>query len=134
VDAEDQKRAVQEYIRCITAHDLEAVEALYAPDACLEDPVGSDPLKGIEAIREFYAKAFAMGVSAESTGEARCAGNAVAFPFRITVRMGENQMTIDVIDVFEFNASGKIQSMKAYWGPENSKTKPIPKTRSKLPN
>ena len=26
---------------------------------------------------------------------------------------------IDVIDVFEFNDAGRVQSMKAYWGPEN---------------
>ena len=28
-------------------------------------------------------------------------------------------MKIEVIDVFEFDGSGKVVSMKAYWGPEN---------------
>ena len=28
-------------------------------------------------------------------------------------------MTIQVIDVFEFDDAGKIASMRAYWGPEN---------------
>jgi steroid delta-isomerase len=31
-------------------------------------------------------------------------------------------MVIDVIDVFEFDADGKVASMKAYWGPENIQT------------
>ncbi len=126
--ADDQLQVVQDYIRFISSHDLDAVLALYAKDAVLEDPVGSDPLKDPEAIRKFYATAFAMGISAKSTGETRCAGNSVAFPFCICVKLGDNQMSIDVIDVFDFDESGKIQSMKAYWGPENSKTEPIPKT------
>jgi steroid delta-isomerase len=29
-------------------------------------------------------------------------------------------MCIEIIDVFEFNDSGKVISMKAYWGPENT--------------
>jgi hypothetical protein len=28
-------------------------------------------------------------------------------------------MTISPIDVFELNADGKVQHMRAYWGPEN---------------
>lgn len=28
-------------------------------------------------------------------------------------------MSIDVIDVFKFNAEGKVVSMRAFWGPEN---------------
>jgi hypothetical protein len=28
-------------------------------------------------------------------------------------------MTIDIIDVFEFDGQGKVNSMKAYWGPES---------------
>ncbi len=30
-------------------------------------------------------------------------------------------MTIEVVDVFEFDDDGKVVSMKAYWGPENTK-------------
>jgi steroid delta-isomerase len=124
VTAEDQRQIVQDYIRIISTHDLDEVQALYAENATVEDPVGSDPLQGLEAIREFYAKAFSMEIRAELTGEIRCAENAVAFPFRISLQLGDNQMTIDVIDVFELNESGKIQSMKAYWGPANSKMEP----------
>ena len=79
--AEDQRQIVQDYIRIISTHDLDEVQALNAE-------------------------------------------NAVAFPFRISLQLGDNQMTIDVIDVFELNESGKIQSMKAYWGPANSKMEP----------
>ena len=43
------------------------------------------------------------------------AANTAAFPFQ--VKMGD--MSIDIIDVFEFDDQGKVVSMKAYWGPEN---------------
>ena len=39
----------------------------------------------------------------------------MAFPFQVTV----GAMKIEVIDVFEFDDSGKVVSMKAYWGAEN---------------
>ena len=45
----------------------------------------------------------------------RCAGNAAAFAFEVHVA----GMKIEVIDVFEFDAEGKVVSMKAYWGQEN---------------
>lgn len=131
---EDQKRVAREYIDLLCSHDLDAVVALYSEDAVLEDPVGSDPLSGAEAIRTFYANAFSMGVHAKGTGQPRCAGDSVAFPFQISVKMAGNEMTIDVIDVFEFNADGKICSMKAYWGPENTSTKTIDTSSSTLPN
>ena len=43
------------------------------------------------------------------TGEPRCAGNAVAFPFQVKIP----GMVIDIIDVFEFNDAGKVSSMRA---------------------
>lgn len=124
------RKVAQDYIRLISTHDLDELLALYAENATLEDPVGSGQIQGHEAIRAFYANAFSMGIGAEATGEVRCTENAVAFPFQVTVQLGDNQMSIDVIDVFEFNESGKIQSMKAYWGPENSKTEPIASSNS----
>ena len=39
----------------------------------------------------------------------------MAFPFQANA----GGMTIDIIDVFEYNDEGKVVSMKAYWGPEN---------------
>jgi hypothetical protein len=30
-------------------------------------------------------------------------------------------MVIDIIDVFEFNDSGQVESMKAYWSGDNMK-------------
>ncbi len=71
---------------------------------------------GMDAIVGFYEPSLQSGVKLELSGTPRCTGNAVAFPFRVVV----GEMIMEIIDVFEFNEAGKVSSMKAYWGPENT--------------
>ncbi|ROS01400.1 steroid delta-isomerase [Sinobacterium caligoides] len=105
------------YLEALKARDLDAIVDLYAEDAIVEDPVGSDAHEGIAAIREFYKGATGMSIEGELQGQVRVASNEVAFAFRIT--MADVGMTIDVIDTFKFNDAGKIILMRAFWGPEN---------------
>lgn len=115
MDTKDKIAAVEKYVEAFDKEDITLIEALYADDATVEDPVGSEIHNGIEAIKAFYVGALEMKAKLTLTGAPRCAGNAVAFPF--TVVAGE--MKLEVIDVFEFNEKGKVSAMKAYWGPEN---------------
>ena len=110
---------VQRYIEGVSAQDIEAIRDLYDENAVVEDPVGTDPHAGIEAICGFYQGGFAAQTRLELTGPVRCAGNSAAFPFTATPELGGKKVRIDVIDIFEFNDAGRIQSMRAYWGPEN---------------
>lgn len=67
--------AVHAYVAALNAGDLDAIVALYADDASVEDPVGSTPLVGTEAIRAFYARSTAMPLQVTLDGEVRVAGN-----------------------------------------------------------
>lgn len=116
MESADKVAVVNQYVEAFDKKDIELIKAMYADDAIVEDPLGSEPHVGIEAIIGFYTGALEMGAKLSLSGEARCAGNSVAFPFVVSV----GEMTINVIDVFEFNDAGKIVSMKAYWGPENT--------------
>ena len=109
------QRTVQMYIEAFEKADLGIIRELYAEDATLEDPVGTPARHGIEEIVEVYKAGFVMGMKLTLNGKPRCAGNSVAFSFD-GVMTG---MTISPIGVFELNADGKIQHMRAYWGPEN---------------
>lgn len=109
------KQLVDKYVEAFDKADMNIIREIYADDATVEDPVGSDVIQGIEAICEFYTKGFSYGAKLNLTQPVRVAGNSVAFAFE--VKMGD--MCISPIDVFEVNADGKIQSMRAYWGPEN---------------
>lgn len=111
----DKIAAVKRYVEAFDKADMDIIRDLYAEDATVEDPVGTEVRKGIEAICEFYQVGLNAGGKLELTGAPRCAGNAVAFPFRFT--MGSTN--IEIIDVFEFNEDGKVASMKAYWDRDN---------------
>lgn len=115
MDTPTLQKAVATYAEAFEKADLGMIRSLYAADATVEDPVGTEPRQGIDAILEFYKSAFDMGVKLQLDGKPRCAGNTVAFNFHVII----GDMKISPIDVFELNADGKVQSMKAYWGPEN---------------
>jgi hypothetical protein len=59
--------------------------ALFAQDATLEDPVGSERLVGHAAIATFYERAMAMGATLELRGPVRVAGDCAAFAFTVFV-------------------------------------------------
>jgi steroid delta-isomerase len=115
MDTASQVAAVDRYVTAFATRSTDLIREIYASDATLEDPVGSEVRVGIDAIVEFYTNAFEMNVTLELLGKPRCAGNAVAFPFQVNA----GGMKIEAIDVFEFNADGKVASMKAYWGTDN---------------
>lgn len=109
------------YLEKVDAGDVDAIVALFAHNAVLEDPVGTPPHQGVEAIDRFYRQGLgAMNVNATLTGPVRVAGNSCgAMPFRIEMIGGDSPGSIEVIDVMEFNDDGLICSMKAYWGELN---------------
>jgi len=116
MDAKHKIAAVHRYVEAFAKGDIEIIRELYADDAIVEDPMGSEPKVGMEAILEFYSVGLGAGAKLELTGNPRVAGMSVAFPFR--VKWGE--LEIEIIDVFDFDDSGKVVHMKAYWGPENT--------------
>ncbi|KZX59444.1 steroid delta-isomerase [Halioglobus sp. HI00S01] len=111
----DKVAAVGRYVEAFDKQDMAIIRDIYAEDAIVEDPVGSDKHVGIEAVCAFYEGALGSGAKLVLSGPVRSAANTAAFPFQ--VKMGD--MSIDIIDIFEFNEAGKVVSMKAYWGPEN---------------
>ncbi|MBD2859265.1 nuclear transport factor 2 family protein [Spongiibacter sp. KMU-158] len=113
--------AVENYIQGLCESNLDKILSLYADDATVEDPVGTEPRKGMAAITEFYNMAISSKITAKLEGPVRIAGPHALFPFSITMDFGESTMNIDVIDQFTFNDDNKIISMKAFWGEENSR-------------
>lgn len=111
---------VEQYLKALNTQNLDAIVALYAPDATVEDPVGTPLHSGREAIRAFYTRATSIKLTAKSLGDTRCAGDFAAFLFSITLPSEHGPMCIEVIDTFKFNSEGKITEMKAYWDEKNT--------------
>ena len=116
IDSAVMQKIAETYLKSITSQDVDGVVSLFAEDATVEDPIGSDAHIGIEKIRDFYTMALKNHFICELTGPVRCAKSSLAFPFLLT---SPGIRTNQIIDVFDLNADAKIQSMKAYWGPIN---------------
>jgi steroid delta-isomerase len=119
IDTDHARAVVRSYLRCGSEGDREALLALFAADASFEDPVGSEPLVGHEAIGTFFD-----AVQAADTVEfvldddsIRVSGNSVAFAFTATVTFGGVGQRVSPIDVFDFGDDGLILSMRSYWNP-----------------
>jgi steroid delta-isomerase len=109
--------AVERYVAAFEASDPEQVVALFAADATVEDPVGTPPHVGHEAIRAFYSASMQTGAKLHLDGPVRVAGDTAAFAFHVT--FAKPGMRVDVIDLFRFDDSGQVISMKAFFGPTN---------------
>ena len=112
---------VHELIDALAAGNAARIVALYAHDATVEDPVGTEPVCGRAAIAEFYARAVALGVRIELVSPVRGShGLAAAMAFDVVADRPDGQMRIAVIEVLEFDPALKIKSMRAYWAPDDA--------------
>lgn len=119
LSAADVTTIVRGYLRALESGDVEAIVSLYAEDATVEDPVGSTPVVGHDAIRAFYAKAQDMFPRTKLDGAVRVAGRECAFAFAVTVTYQGQRITIRPIDTFRFDEQGRITQMRAYFGADN---------------
>ncbi|TFB43664.1 steroid Delta-isomerase [Pseudomonas sp. F01002] len=121
VSAQQIQATMARYVELVDAGDIDGIIALYSEDAVVEDPVGRPPLQGIVDIERFYREGLgASKVSATLTGPVRATLNGCgAMPFRVDMEWAGQPCSIHVIDVMEFDADGKIRSMKAYWSEVN---------------
>ena len=122
ISQQQMKQAMQAYIDAFNRVDPDAIVALYAEDATVEDPVGSPPKVGRKAIAEFYAYAIKSGAKLRLAAPIRGShGNSAAMAFDVELNMPQGDKTaralISVIDVMTFNDAGQFSSMRAFWGP-----------------
>jgi steroid delta-isomerase len=115
--SEQIRATIDRYIAAVGAGDPDAVAALFTADATVEDPVGSEPHRGIEAVRAFYEMAGSLAdrLTPTRTGAICVAGRQAAFPFTIRTETGGATFEIDAIDVMTFDDDGRITSMRAFW-------------------
>jgi steroid delta-isomerase len=107
------------YVAAFSSGDRAGYLAQFAPDATVEDPVGSDIARGAEAIGGFWdgVRAMAPEINLVRTGAARVAAGEAAWPLRAITTMGDMKLAVDIIDVMTFDDDGLITSMRAFWDP-----------------
>lgn len=120
---ERMRAALQAYVDAFNRSDADAIVALFANDATVEDPYGKPAMVGKAIFAPFFKFAVDSGAKLSLCAPIRASqGDAAAMCFDVKVHyMGALQL-IRVIDVMTFNEEGKIKSMKAYWGLSDMQT------------
>lgn len=109
------REVIEAYVDRVAHGTTDEVLALYAGEATVEDPVGTEVRSTRESIREFYSGLEGL----EQEGRlltARIAGGQAAFQFELATKAGDQTYTLSPIDVMTFDDDGLITSMRAFWG------------------
>ncbi|MBF6172134.1 nuclear transport factor 2 family protein [Nocardia blacklockiae] len=122
--AQQIRESVERYVQLVGTGPTAEILALYAPDAVIEDPIGSEPRRGHAAIGELY-DALAQLQRKTELHAVRATDRHAAVSFTLVTEAGGTRMTLSPIDVMEFDDEGRITSMRAYWGPDDAKIDPI---------
>lgn len=90
---------------------------LFAEDATVEDPVGSDVHRGKEAIGAFWdlSHGLADRITLTPTAYVKVVGNEAAFAMDVRMESGGSTSEMGVIDVMTFDDDARITSQRAFW-------------------
>ncbi|WP_433714180.1 nuclear transport factor 2 family protein [Nocardia sp. CA-084685] len=111
---------IEQYVKLVGSGPTEAIVDLYAPDAVVEDPIGTEPKRGHEAIREFYEVIGNLDRETQLHADSvRIAGNHAAFMFTLVTKFGDQRLILSPIDAMDFDDEGKIVAMRAYWSQDD---------------
>ncbi|MBW2313979.1 MAG: nuclear transport factor 2 family protein [Deltaproteobacteria bacterium] len=114
-DAAHIRQVYTRYPEMVSKGDVDGIVELYAEDATIEDPIGSDLHRGLDAVRAFYAES-AGTVTMKQTGPVRVAGHEAATPLIVLMGPdGPGQKALDIISVMTFDEAGKVTNMRAFW-------------------
>lgn len=117
-----------DYLAAVSAHDPDAIVALFAADAEQVDPVGTPPNVGHEQIRDFFTRTTAVGFTLTRTGPITVVGHHAAFQFRADFD-DPGLAAITSTDVLTFDDQGRITSLVAYPDGEADPDAPVTATR-----
>lgn len=107
----------------VEAGDRSGWLALFAPDACVEDPIGVSALdpagqghRGIEAIGTFYDTVIGPNQVRFTIERSYAAGNEVANVGRVSTTMPDGMIVhTDGVFTYYVNAAGQLTALRAYW-------------------
>ena len=113
-------QTLNRYLELVANGKADDVLNLYAADATIEDPIGSDLRRGHDAIHEFYA-GFQDAKKETELAELRIGGSEAAFLWHLTLDAGDSRSRLSPISTMTFDEDAKITSMRAFWSPSDFK-------------
>ncbi len=119
---EHMRDTMLRYAERLSARDVDGILVLFSPDATLEDPVGSPPLRGHAALRAFYLEGFERTggtMRMRPEGAVRVTGHEAACAMLVDCHIGGQALRVETLDTMAFDRQGRIVSMRAHVGPLN---------------
>jgi len=115
--AEEIRTVITTYAGRFSANDRAGWLSLFADDATVEDPVGSEVKQGMEGIGDFWDFVHTLSPSMELRliGPVKVVGHEAAFGQQAITDLGGEKFAVEIIDVMTFNDDGQITSMRAFW-------------------
>ncbi|MHB2020455.1 MAG: nuclear transport factor 2 family protein [Candidatus Xenobia bacterium] len=111
-------QTVSAYFDAASKRDVERWLQAFSPDAENHDPLDGQPVRGHEALRQYFTMTSdvlqSFSVEADNIF---VSGHGAAVKFSASATVRDRNVTFEGIEVFEFNAEGKIQRMWGYWNP-----------------
>jgi steroid delta-isomerase len=119
IDRATIDKTIDAYLAAFSAGDKDGWVQLFAPDAWIEDPVGTPRRTGREAIGAFFDEMFTVPDSIElrPLGIRIAVDAEAAFTMQARARIGDDTFVVDIIDVMTFDPEGKITTMRAFFDP-----------------
>ncbi|WP_084421515.1 nuclear transport factor 2 family protein [Henriciella litoralis] len=105
------------YCKAIREADLEAICALFADGAILEDPAGSPQIKGKADIRAFYEQSLKGRPKVRINADPIVIGSFSATPMQIDLEYNGKPLSIELLSVMSYDDQNRILSMSAYFDP-----------------
>lgn len=102
------------YVSAVSAHDLDAVLAQFAPDATQEEPAGSAPNVGADAIRAFFASTLDVAFEMVRFGPVNVVGNRAVFQALVIVQSQSGPVSMTTTDVLTVDDACRISELVAF--------------------
>lgn len=114
---EQIEAAVEEVFTGFATFDVQRVVNNFAPDAVVEDPVGTPPIQGTQAIAAYLETLPALFSEIKLYSlDIKVGGQEAAVKWRLRFRTKTgNVFFVDGIGFFKFNHEGKIQTEKEFF-------------------
>lgn len=111
---EQISRLCDAYMAALSAGDLDALEGMFAPGAEQQEPVGTAPNKGWEAIRGFFAGHSGVPVTMTRMGPVLVVGNHALFMAHVRVEAPDGIREMTTGDVLTVDGDCRITELLAF--------------------
>ncbi|MFC0866220.1 SgcJ/EcaC family oxidoreductase [Sphaerimonospora cavernae] len=111
---DDIRQLCDAYIAAVSAHDLDAVIALFAEDAVQHEPVGSPPNVGRAAILGFFRASNDVPFTLTRFGPVTVVGDRAAFQVHVAMDTPNGPFAMTTTDVITVDENCRITEILAF--------------------